>query len=273
MPKWVNPMDPKTLFDLKNSVEALCVDVSAFIRAQLNAVRQDDVETKDMNSLVSYVDKEAEKMIVAHLSKLLPEAGFITEENTVSQEVKSKMWIIDPLDGTTNFLYKIPHFSISIALRSEEETLLGVVYEIPSDTSFSAIKGQGAWENNKAISVNSSRPKSELLVVTGFPYDREASVDARLEILKFCILNYRGIRRLGSAALDLAYVASGRFDIYYENTLNIWDIAAGALIVEEAGGVISDYQGNQEHLKNGSIIATYAQHHQEILNVIQEHLS
>ena len=266
-------MSPEKLLSIKQDVVDACEGVAAFIREQLDAVTQNDVETKDMNSLVSYVDKEAEKKLVDKLHALYPEAGFITEENTVDQKQKEYMWIIDPLDGTTNFLYKIPHYSISIALQSGEDTLFGIVYEIPSDIAFTAIRGLGAWENDKKIHIGTARPASEALVVTGFPYERETAIDERLSILKHCILMYRGVRRLGSAALDLAYVASKRIDIYYENSLNIWDIAAGALIVQEAGGMISDYQGNNNHLKNGSIIACAAEHHKDILNVITKHLS
>lgn len=266
-------MTSSQLSDIQSSVSLLCKEVSDFIKAELHKVSASDIEEKDMNSLVSYVDKKAEEMIVASLKKLTPEAGFITEEDTVSQEEKELMWIIDPLDGTTNFLYKIPHFSISIALAKNNELIFGVVYEVMLDNIYTAIRNEGAFENGKPIKVRTSTNLLDAVVVTGFPYKRDKSIEATLNILKFCVLNCRGIRRLGSAALDLAYVASGKIDIYYENTLNIWDMAAGVLLVQEAGGKVSDYDGQSDHLKKGSIIASNKDLYPQMLTAIKDNLS
>lgn len=265
-------MTNKNLLSLKDKLTHLCAEVSVFIRTEVDKVSLSDIETKDLNSLVSYVDKEAEKKIVSALKSWIPEAGFITEENTVDQENKSLTWIIDPLDGTTNFLHKIPHFSISIALMDQKEIVLGIVYDIVLDRAFTSIKGLGAWENDKPIKVKPTKELIEAIVVTGFPYKRDHDIDKNLEILKYCILNCRGIRRLGSAALDLAYVASGKIDIYYEKTLNIWDIAAGALLVQEAGGQVSGFN-NSNCLETGSIIASNKKLHNPISEVINKHLN
>ncbi len=249
--------DYNQLSDLKLKLERLCQDVSAFIRTEMQKVQQSDIEIKDMNSLVTYVDKNAEIKIVEVLKKLLPEAGFITEEGTVSQDAKELMWVIDPLDGTTNFLYKIPHFSISIALTQNGDPILGIVYDVMLDVAYTAIKGHGTFENNHRVKVRKNKETLDAIVVTGFPYKREPQhIDASLLMLRYCVENCRGIRRLGSAALDLAYVASGKIDLYYENTLNIWDLAAGALLVTEAGGIVSDYHGGNSYLADGSIIAS-----------------
>ncbi len=248
-------MSDNSYQDLRKELITLCQSTAAFIRGELYKVSGGDVEEKDMNSLVSYVDKTAEEKIVARLKTLTPDAGYITEENTVAQEKKERIWIIDPLDGTTNFLYKIPHFSISIALMEDGVVTLGIVYEVMLDISYTAIRGAGAWQDDKPIAVRDTKDMLDAVVVTGFPYRRDIDIDASLRVLKYCVMHCRGVRRLGSAALDLAYVASGKIDIYYENALNIWDLAAGALLVTEAGGIITDYDGDENYLKKGSIIS------------------
>ena len=266
-------MEVKALYSLKSELEQLSKSVSDFIKSQLNQVASDNVEVKDLHSLVSYVDKHAEEKIVSKLHDLLPEAGFITEENTVAQVSKEYMWIIDPLDGTTNYLHKIPHFSISIALSHNEEVLLGIVYEVMLDNAYVAIKGEGAWENDRPLSVTATEDMINALVVTGFPYRRGMNIDKSLAVLKYCLMNCRGVRRLGSAALDLAYVASGKIDIYYENALNIWDVAAGGLLVKEAGGIMTDYKGEDNYHKRGSIIASNPHLYKFISEAIKENLT
>lgn len=233
----------------------LCKEIALYIREQLDQVSSGDIEVKDMNSLVSYVDKEAEKSIIKKLTELVPEAGFITEEGTSEVGVKKINWIIDPLDGTTNFLRGIPHFSTSIALMEDDVITLGVVYDIMLDVAYSTVRGEGASANGKLISVSTTKETKEAIVATGFPYRRDAHMNANFKALEYCVLNCRGVRRFGSAALDLAYVASGKFDAYYENTLNIWDIAAGVLLIEEAGGRICDYSGGTDYLNRGGVIA------------------
>jgi len=259
------------LSDIKTKLEKLCQEVSVFIKAEMQKVQQTDIEVKDMNSLVTYVDKNAEIKIVKSLKKLVPEAGYITEEGTVVQDSKELMWVIDPLDGTTNFLYKIPHFSISIALMKDGDPILGIVHDVMLDTSYTAIKGHGTYENNLPVKVRNNNDTLDAVIVTGFPYKREPQhIDASLQMIRYCVENCRGIRRLGSAALDLAYVASGKIDLYYENTLNIWDIAAGALLVTEAGGIVSDYHGGNTYLQDGSIIASSPGVYDKMYPVINE---
>ncbi len=254
----------------RKAITALCAKVAVFIRSQVDLVQQNDIEVKDENSLVSFVDKEAERLIVEALTQLTPEAGFITEEDTEDQRNKALTWIIDPLDGTTNFLMGIPHFSISIALIEDGVTTLGIVYEVMLDIAYTAIKGVGAWEGKRPLQLRPTDNINEAIIVTGFPYRRGLNIDASLEVLKFCVVHCRGIRRLGSAALDLAYVAAGKVDLYYENALNIWDLAAGALLITEAGGIVTDYHNSQNYLKNGSIIGGSAAFHKEIISVIQK---
>ncbi len=256
--------------ELRNYVVDLCREVSIYMREHLEKVEASDIEEKELNSLVSYVDKEVEKMIVDKLMQVTPDAGLITEEDTKNDPDKAQVWIIDPLDGTTNFLRKIPHFSTSIALMENGVITLGVVYETMHDTAYAAIRGQGAWMNNKPISVSQVDKMNKAIVVTGFPYRRDGDMQQSLDLIQFCVVNCRGIRRLGSAALDLAYIASGKLDIYYENFLNIWDIAAGVLLVEEAGGVLTDFNNGNQYLETGGIIASNKHLHPEISKAITD---
>lgn len=244
---------------------------SQFIKSQVDEVSSADIEEKDMNSLVSYVDKEAENMLVEGLSKLIHNVGFITEEDTIDQTGTEYTWIIDPLDGTTNFLNKVPHFAISVALQQNNNTVLGVVKEVNSGDEWTALKGRGAYLNNKKITVN-TKPFHAILVGTGFPYSNDHDYNSYFDILKHWLTRTRGVRRMGSAALDLCYVACGRFGAYYEATLNAWDVAAGALIVTEAGGSVSDFSEGDNYLFGREILAASPEVYAEVLHVIQSNL-
>lgn len=241
-------------------------DVADFIRTELYKIRPDQIEEKDKNSLVSYVDKTAEEMIVKRLSAILPEAGFITEEDTVDQTQDAALvWIIDPLDGTTNFLHKIPHFGVSIALRHNDELIIGVVYDVMRGECFHACKGKGAYCNQQKISVSGISEISESMLATGFPYSNTYDKAPLITTLQYWLTEARGIRRFGAAAVDLCFVASGRIECYYETSLNIWDVAAGILIVEEAGGTVTDYFGSNSHLEGGHIVASNAKVHDVVV--------
>lgn len=228
-----------------------------FIRQNLNSIEFNDIESKGHNSLVSYVDREAERLIVLQLKKILPQAGFLTEEDTVDQEEgKEYQWVVDPLDGTTNFLHKIPVFAVSIALRQDDKILSGVVYNIMLDECFYAWLGGGAYMNGERITISSKEDFSESLIATGFPYYDFEFLEQYLSTFKELLSETRGVRRLGAAAVDLAYVACGRFDGFFEYSLHIWDIAAGVLLVKEAGGMVTDFEGGDDHLTGSEIIAT-----------------
>ncbi|HEX8549291.1 MAG TPA: inositol monophosphatase family protein, partial [Cytophagaceae bacterium] len=241
-------LNPSRLKEVCNQVIELATETAVFLRTECENFDLSKIEHKGARDLVSYVDKEAEKKIVKRLSEILPEAGFVTEEGTVEQATNGLRWVIDPLDGTTNFLHKLPPFSISIALLDDEEILVGVVYEVNLKECFHAYKGGGAFMNGKVINVSPIPTLEESLIVAGFPYNVEDKVDAYFEILKEMVKTTHGIRRLGSAAVDLAYVACGRFNAYFEFNLKIWDIAAGILIVREAGGTVTDFTGGNGFL-------------------------
>lgn len=254
---------------LKSTQKAVS-DAAAYIKSEVGQVSDHDVEEKELNSLVSYVDKTAEEMLVKSLGSILPEAGFITEEETQDIKDRKLTWIIDPLDGTTNYLHQIPHFSVSVALRYESDVVMGLVHEVMGDEQFYAVKGKGAFMNDRPIKVSNKSGLDQVLVATGFPYNNHYNVDASFDRLKSFLMKSRGMRRMGSAALDLSYVAIGRLGVYYEGSLNAWDLAAGALIVEEAGGKVSDYAGNNSFLKSGEIIASAPQFYDEVMEILQQ---
>jgi myo-inositol-1(or 4)-monophosphatase len=257
------------------NLEILCQEVvdlakqaGAFIKTEAGKFKAESVEFKGLNDMVSYVDKTSEEMIVAKLQQLLPEAGFITEEKTVVKTAERYNWVIDPLDGTTNFIHGLPVYSVSIALKEYEELVLGVVYEINQDECFYAWKDAPAFLNGKQIHVSDKATVSESLIATGFPYYNFEQADAYLNLFKDLMQSCHGLRRLGSAAVDLAYTACGRFDAYYEYNLNDYDMAAGIIIVKQAGGQVFDFSGGRNMLKTRDVIATNGKISQELLNKV-----
>lgn len=253
-------------------VKQLAVEVGTFISKQRETFDLSRVESKHSHDYVSYVDKESERMIVARLKEILPEAGFITEEKTTEQQGgnSSLLWVVDPLDGTTNFIHGLAPYCVSIALRDEKELLLGVVYEVTRKELYSATKGGGAYLNGKPIHVSSLSDMDEALVMIGYPYNAE-------EYRPFC-LNLTGqlyghcasIRSNGSAEVELCYVASGKIDVYVESYIQPWDVAAGACILLEAGGTVSDYDGGDECWMSGrQVVATNGKLHPRILEELR----
>jgi len=263
-------MDIKELEIVTQKSIKQIASVASFIRNELELVNPQDIETKSLNSLVSYVDKNAELQLVEKLGKILPEATFLTEEETVVNQKGTYRWIIDPLDGTTNFLHQLPFFSISVALEHNGEIVSGVVYEVMREECFYAWKGGGAFLNQKKIKVSQRTQIGDALIATGFPYYDYEGVKSYFEVLEFFIKNTRGVRRFGSAALDLAYVACGRFDAYYEYSLNAWDVAAGVILVQEAGGQLSDFQGGNNYIFGKEMIAASPFVFDQTLEIVQQ---
>ncbi|MEZ4981204.1 MAG: inositol monophosphatase family protein [Saprospiraceae bacterium] len=185
----------------------------------------------------------------------MPGSVFLTEEETIQKKKGDLVWIIDPLDGTTNFLHRIPVFAISVALQENGETILGIVLEVVGGECYHAIKGEGAFLNGTIIKVSNSNEIGNCLIATGFPYYDFSMESSYFEAFNYFMHHTRGLRRMGAAAVDLAYVASGRFDLYFEYSLQAWDLAAGAFLVQEAGGKVSDFKGGQDYLFSGEIIA------------------
>lgn len=227
------------------------------------------VERKGHNDLVSHVDKAAEARLVEELSALLPEAGFIVEEKTIEKRGDRYDWIVDPLDGTTNFIHGVPLYCVSIGLYEYGKPVIGVVYEPNLDECFTAWKNGGAWLNGKRISVSTTARLSDSLLATGFPYHNFEKLGPYMEVFDHCMHHTRGLRRLGSAAADLAYVAAGRFDAFYEYGLNPYDVAGGIMLVMEAGGTVTDFKGGDEHLYGVEILASNSAIHGEFLEVLR----
>ncbi len=258
------------LSQLQDQTKAAVAKAAAFIKKHYASVSNDQIEVKDHNSLVSFVDKGAEKILVEELSNILPNSGFWTEEDTPNDLDKELIWIIDPLDGTTNFLHNIPYFSVSVALWNKTDLLVGVIEDVMFGDVFSAVQGEGAFLNSQPLQIRLTG-LSHSLVATGFPYTNDYPVEAHFDIIKHWLMRGRGMRRFGSAALDLCYVAASRTQAYYESTLNAWDLAAGILIVKEAGGIVSDYRGGQKMLAEGHIIAANPTLYPEVFKVIKDH--
>lgn len=256
--------------ELCESVKQSVAKAVVFIRGERLSFNQNAVEYKGLNDLVSYVDKTAEQILVDELSDLIPDAGFITEENTVNIYDKDYCWIIDPLDGTTNFIHGLNCYCVSVGLMYKNELVLGVVHEVSTDECFYAWKNGGAFCNGKKISVSTISTLSQSLVATGFPYTNYSRMESYMRVFDYCMRNTHGLRRLGSAAVDLVYVAAGRMDSFFEYGLNPWDIAAGCLILKEAGGEVSDFSGGENYLFGKEILATNKSTHAEFLKVISK---
>ncbi|MBK8041603.1 MAG: inositol monophosphatase [Haliscomenobacter sp.] len=251
----------------------LIEETGAFISSQFGKVDDSAIEEKSLNSLVSFVDKTAEEMLIQGLSPLFPEAGFLTEEEmavparTASGEWQ---WIIDPLDGTTNFLFGLPNFAVSVALAFQGAPVLGIVYEVNRKELFYAIKGGGAFLNGKPIRAGKASVLSHALVATGFPYSQFDQLGFHLDAVGRFQRQTRGVRRWGAASVDLAFVACGRFDVFFEYALNPWDVAAGMLLVTEAGGAVSDFWGSEGDYSGRQVLATNGLLHPSALEVLAE---
>ena len=227
------------------------------------------LDIKSRNQLVTDMDVQVEKELVEGLKEILPEADFLTEEKTIKQDTEGQLkWIIDPIDGTTNFVHGVPAYAISIGLEDREGMLIGIVYELNSQEFFSAMRGNGAFMNGRRISTSDNSTLEDTLIATGFPYFDYTNTAEYLKSLEIFMRRTRGVRRLGSAALDLAYVACGRFDAFYEYSLSPWDVAAGSLLVTEAGGKVCDFNGNSDYIYGKSILAAQKNVFDEVLQIV-----
>jgi len=223
------------------------------------------IAEKSQNDYVSEVDHKAEQDIISVISKAYPGHAILAEETGASGK-GDYQWIIDPLDGTTNFLRGFPQFSVSIALKHKDKLEVAVVYDPLRDEIFSASRGEGAQLNDRRIRVTPRKQLSGALLGTGIPFREDQDLNAYLETLKVMINGTAGVRRAGSAALDLAYVAAGRLDGFWEYGLNSWDMAAGCLLIQEAGGLVTDTDGENDFLENGNVLVGNANIHQQMLS-------
>lgn len=252
-------------------VKVLAVEAGTFLVEQRKSFDQSRVEQKQSHDYVSYVDKGCEQMVVERLKEVLPEAGFITEEKTVKQEEGKEeyFWVVDPLDGTTNFIHDLAPYCVCIALRSQKELLLGVVYEVTRQELYSAAKGMGAYLNGRPIHVSAITDLDQALVMIGYPYNADAWRPFCLNLTGRLYGHCASIRSNGSAEAELCYVAAGKIDVYVESFIQPWDVAAGAIILQEAGGTITDYDGTNKHWPSGrQVLATNGKLHKTMLDEV-----
>ncbi len=243
----------------------------------INRASQDvnalSVQSKTFNDFVSEVDHAAEQAIIDTLKYAYPDHGFLGEESGNTNQEAENIWIIDPLDGTTNFLHNFPQYCVSIALQQKGVLTQAVIFDPVRNDLFTATKGRGAFLNDKRIRVTNRTKLQDSLIATGFPFRDFTHLDTYMGMLKDMIKKTTGIRRPGSAALDLAYVAAGYTDGFFEINLSAWDIAAGGLLVQEAGGIVGDFEGNEGWLKTGNIVAANPKVFAQMLQVLLPHIS
>jgi len=227
------------------------------------------VSLKDPGDFVTMTDKKVEKILIEELQKARPDYSILSEETGYIKKGEEFKWIIDPIDGTANFLHGIPHFAISIGLEKNDEIICGIIYDPIKDEMFFAEKGNGSYLNNQRIRVSSRSKLNNCMVVTGGPRrdssEREKVIE---EYKKFSSAVDVPIRKMGSAALDMAYVAAGRFDGFWQRNLNYWDIAAGIIIVKEAGGFVTDFSGNNKYVENKTILVANSKINEEMITIL-----
>jgi myo-inositol-1(or 4)-monophosphatase len=257
--------------ELKKITDQVCglaSQTAEFIHAEVDKLKASDIESKGLHNYVTYVDKTSENLLVKGLSEILPGTGFIAEENP-DMELKELNWVIDPLDGTTNFIHGLPVYSLSIALMDKREVILGVILEINQDECFYTWKGSPSWMNGKQIHVSETTRLADSLLATGFPYYDYGLLDPYMNLFRYLMQHCHGIRRLGSAAADMAYMACGRFEGFYEYGLSPWDVAAGTILVKNAGGIVTDFNSGDKYIFGREIIATNSRITREFMDVFR----
>lgn len=268
-PAWLTEIIP--MHPLVNIAVSAARQASRIILHAMDHMDKVKTTSKGDNDFVTSVDKKSEQVIIDTIKAAYPEHSILAEE---SGEIPGNeiTWIIDPLDGTTNFLYELPHFAISIAIAEKGRIQHGVIYDPVRDELFTASRGRGASLNGRRLRVVDQKVLENCLLGTGFPFRSPELIDTYMEIFKDFMIQSRDIRRAGSAALDLAYVAAGRLDGFWEFGLSKWDVAAGSLMIQEAGGIIDDMNGRQKFLENGNIIAAPPKVFKAMAQTIQRHL-
>jgi myo-inositol-1(or 4)-monophosphatase len=263
----------KELEKICNRVKDLALAVGDFIRQEATQFSSGKIETKGVHNYVTYVDKGAEEKLTKGLSLIIPGTGFITEEETTKRITREYTWVIDPLDGTTNFIHGLPPYSISIGLMKENKIILGLVLEVVTGECFYAWESGPALLNGDEIAVSKTSSVKDALIATGFPYTDFERFGPFMDSLMYFMRNTHGVRRLGSAAIDLAYLGCGRLDAFWEYSLNPWDVAAGAFIIEQAGGRVADFSGGSNYLFGKEIVAANALIFDEFLNIVGQYMN
>jgi myo-inositol-1(or 4)-monophosphatase len=263
-------MEQELIFKISKSLEDISRTAGKIL---LNFFRENiEIKSKKGSELVTTADIKSEEYIIKELEERYPHIGILAEESNSKDVENNNIFLIDPLDGTHNFAYGIPFFCISIALQLEGEVVIGVVYDPIHEELFSCVKNCGAYLNGKTIRVSERIRLNDSILATGFPYIREFKDNSNIPEFSEFLMKTRGLRRLGSAALDLAYVACGRLDGFWEKYLNPWDIAAGGILVIEAGGKVTNFCSSNWDVKKDNIIASNGKIHNEMIEIIKEFL-
>jgi myo-inositol-1(or 4)-monophosphatase len=253
---------------LTHDVCDLARDTGRFLLGSVAGLHDSDIQEKGLHNYVTWVDRESERRIMEKLTVLLPGCGFIAEESPGLMPSEFT-WIIDPLDGTTNFIHGVPLYCISIGLQWKNEIILGVIHEPNLGECFYTWRNAPSFLNGNVIRVSGAAEISSSLFATGFPYYDYHRLDEYLSIFRHLLQNSRGARRLGTAAADLAYTACGRYDGFFEYGLSPWDVAAGIILVKNAGGLVTDFHGGDDVLFGKQIIATNPLIHREFLHLFR----
>jgi len=257
--------------ELLETAKNLAEEAGEHIRQSASQLRQ--VDYKGRADMVTDVDRRAEEIILDGLRRAYPDHAVLAEESGENEAQSDYRWVIDPIDGTTNFVHGYPFYCVSIAVQYRQETVAAVVLNPVLGELFSALKGGGAHLNGNPITVSSTSELSKTLLATGFPYQLGERWQHSMTLFEAFYRNSHGVRRDGSAALDLCYVAAGRFDGYWEYELNPWDVAAGLLIVQEARGKTTDFQDNPSDIYDRQVLASNGRIHDAMLRVMRKHLS
>ena len=254
---------------LSTAIEA-AKEAGKFLKYSVGRVKNVEVKQGEERNLVSEIDKGAEEKIISIIKRKYPTHAILAEESGVNDSRSDYKWVIDPLDGTTNFLHGLPIFSVTIGIEFKGEIIAGVTYDPNLDELFTAEKGSGAYLNGRRLKVTTTSRLIDSLLVTGFPYDIAQNPENAIGHFVNFVVEGQGLRRLGSAAIDLAYVAAGRFDGFWEVTLNPWDMAAGVLLVREAGGRVTDFIGGESSIYKKQVLATNGAIHEAMLQVLSK---
>jgi myo-inositol-1(or 4)-monophosphatase len=246
-------------------------EAGKFLKHNLGKVREINLKSGQERNLVTEIDKKSEELIVCTIRKHFPNHDILAEESGSEHGKKSDYrWIIDPLDGTTNYTHGLPIFCASIGLERKGEIIAGVIYDPNLDELYSAEKGRGAFLNGRRLRVSQTQELKQSLLVTGFPYNVTENPDNCIEHFVNFLVTAQAVRRMGSAAIDLAYVAAGRYDGFWEVNLNPWDMAAGVVLIREAGGKITDFKGNEINIYGKRIVASNGLIHDEMIGLIKK---
>jgi myo-inositol-1(or 4)-monophosphatase len=255
---------------LNTAIEAAKA-ASEILLKNFGKIKSEDIKEKKRNDFLTFVDTQAEKTIIDTLLAEFPDHSILAEETGWQKQNSEFEWIIDPLDGTKNYISGVPNFSISIALRKNEQIIIGVILDPVRDELITALREEGAFLNGKQLRVSPRKNLEKCLIGTGFPFKLKELLPLYIKSFQDIFESSSGIRRMGSAAIDLAYVAAGRFDAFWELGLSPWDMAAGSLMIEEAGGKITDFWGENTYLNSGSIVASNGYIHQDLIDITRRH--